>query len=141
MGFDTFIPEIEEFEESVLIDTRPDTRGSMEHPDDRAQRLRHEDDTHKQNLKHRDDVHEQNKKHREEAHKHNLKKAHENNFAYAPAVYAYSGPTSCAHFTTAGQSPNAGAGTSGTTTNTPSAGSAGGASTGGGAGGGAGGGV
>lgn len=140
MGFDTFIPEIEEFEESTLIDTRPDTRGSMEHPDDKAQRLRHEDETHKQTLKHKDDTHEQNKRHREEAHKHNLKKAHENNFAYAPAVYAYGGPSSVAHFCPAGDHPNGPAGSGGTTTDTPSgAGAGGGAGSAGGAGGGAGG--
>jgi len=136
MGFDTFIPEIDEFGESLLIETRPDSRGMIEHPDDRKQRLRHEDEMHKQHVKHKTEVHEQNKRHREEAHKHNLKKAHENNFAYAPAVYAYGGPTSVAHFRTAGESPNAGAGTSGTTNDAPSS-SAGGAGGAGGASGGA----
>jgi len=131
MGFETFIPE---FEESLVIDPRED-----EHPDDRAQRLRHADEDHAQHLKHRQDTHDQDTRHREEAHKHNLKKAEDNNFAYAPATYAYSGPSACAHFTTAGESPNAGAGTSGTTSDTPSGGgSSGGAGAGGGGGGGTG---
>lgn len=131
MAFDTFLPG---FEESLVLDsTLDDTRGTIkeEHPDDRVQRLRHEDDLHKQNMKHRDDHHDMDKRHREEAHKHNLKKAEDNDFAYAPAVYAYSEPSATAHFTTAGQSPNAGAGTSGTTTDTPSGTGAGGASSGG----------
>jgi len=144
MGFDTFIPEIEEFEESLVVSGRPDSTTMPEHPDERAQRLRHADDRHKQDMKHRDDTHEQNKRHRDEAHKHNLKKADDNDFAYAPAVYAYGGPTTHAHFTSAGESPNAGpAGSGGTTDNSPSApsgaGSAGGGA--GGAGGGAGGGA
>ena len=131
MGFDTFLPEIEEFEESLVIDGGQEVSES-EHPDDREQRLRHADDRHKQEMKHRDDVHDQNTRHREEAHKHNLKKAHDNDYAYAPAVYAYSGPTAVAHFCPAGDHPNGGAGSGGTTTNTPSSGE--GASGGGGGG-------
>lgn len=123
MAFNTFIPNEHSINESVVIDPRPDG----EHPDDRKQRLRHEDERHTQAMKHRQEIHDQNKRHRDEAHKHNLKKADDNDFAYAPAVYAYSEPSVHAHFTTAGESPNAGAGTSGTTADTPSGGGSGGA--------------
>ncbi len=132
MGFDTFIPEVEGFQESMVL-----TEGQDEHPDERAQRMRHAEDHHKMHMKHEQETHDQNKRHRDEAHKHNLKKAHDNDFAYAPAVYAYGGRTECAHFTSAGESPNAGpAGSGGTTSDTPSASGGG---VGGGAAGGAGG--